>query len=365
MNWSAQDYSFMARAIQLAKHGLYSTHPNPRVGCVIEKNNQIISEGWHAYAGGPHAEVVALNNTDEDLTDATVYITLEPCSHQGKTPPCSNALIERNVKTVIVAMLDPNPLVDSEGLAKLKAANIQTMSGLLEQQAQKLNPGFVKRMKKGLPYVRCKLAMSLDGNIALSNGISSWISSEQSRKDVQYLRAQSSAILTSVNTVIKDDPQLTVRLEQLKDYQPLRVILDSDLTTPIDAKLFSIGGKVVICTTSSNQEKKQSFIDKGIEVISMDEKNGKVDIISTLKWLAEDKEINEVLVEAGSELSGAMIEQNLVDELIVYQANILLGNKAKNLVTLPDLLSMDEGIKLQLKEQRYFGNDQKMIFTLS
>ncbi|MBL1142852.1 MAG: bifunctional diaminohydroxyphosphoribosylaminopyrimidine deaminase/5-amino-6-(5-phosphoribosylamino)uracil reductase RibD [Proteobacteria bacterium] len=351
----------MSRAIQLAKRGRYTCDPNPRVGCVICKEGQVIAEGWHAVSGEAHAEVNALNQCD-DASDSTVYITLEPCSHHGRTPPCVDALINANVKEVIIAMSDPNPLVSGSGINKLEEAGIKVKQGLLEVEAIKLNPGFVKRMTLVKPYVRCKLAMSLDGRTALANGDSQWISSEQSRKDVHRLRAASSAILSTVETVISDDASLNARDLEFDVKQPVRVIIDRQLGISSQAKLFSIAGKVIIYTEKENDERLNELYKVGAEVIFIPASESWLAGVFT--HLAKKYEINEVLVEAGATFSGSLIEAGLVDELVIYMAPILLGDTAQALLKLEPLNKLKQAKKLNLIDVRQCASDIRLTYSL-
>ncbi len=363
MTWQTQDYQFMSRAIQLAKRGRYTCDPNPRVGCVITKNNEIVSEGWHAVSGEAHAEVHALNQCD-DVSNATVYVTLEPCSHHGRTPPCVDALIKAKVKTVIIAMLDPNPVVSGSGVKQLEQSGITVKQGLLEAEANKLNPGFIKRMTSNMPYVRCKMAMSLDGRTALANGDSQWISSAQSRKDVHNLRAASSAVLTTVETVIKDNASLNARNIDFKIKQPLRVIIDRQLKTSVEIKLFSISnntsGSIVIYTESENIERTNELTSAGAEVISLP--TSEVWLKDVFSHMAKEYEINEVVIEAGPTFSGTLLEAGLVDELVIYMAPLLLGDSAQPLLKLKPLEKLSEVIKLELIDVRQFDQDLRLTY---
>ncbi len=333
------DTTFMMRAVTLARRGLYTTQPNPRVGCIIVKNNQVIAEGFHARAGEAHAEIHALQQltTVEDAKGATAYITLEPCCHTGKTPPCTDALIQAGIARVVYGMQDPNPLVSGKGIACLKAANIDVNGPLLEDEVRTLNPGFIKRMQSGMPFVRCKLAMSLDGRTAMASGESQWITGEAAREDVQQLRAQSCAIITGINTILQDDPALTVRSEQLpetaKIKQPLRVVLDRQQRMPTQAKILQQAGDTLVIQHSN-------------------------DLHAVLKMLA-DKPCNEVLIEAGATLAGAFVQQGLVDELIIYMAPTLLGSSARPLLQLP-LDTMSDQIKLHIAEIHQVGCDWRI-----
>lgn len=361
MTWTAEDFQFMSRAIQLAKRGRYTCDPNPRVGCVVSRDNQVISEGWHAVAGEAHAEINALNNSS-DVAGSTVYLTLEPCSHHGRTPPCVEALINAKVTDVIIAMVDPNPLVAGSGIKKLEDAGISVKQGLLEVEARKLNSGFIKRMTQHLPYTRCKMAMSLDGRTALANGESQWISSELSRRDVHRLRAASSAVLTSVETLVKDDASLNARDLDFEFKQAVRVIVDRTLKTPTQAKIFSIPGQIIIYTEDDNDERIHALEKRGAEVVCL---------AKTESWLkdvfmhlANEVEINELMVEAGSTFSGALIEQGLIDELIVYMAPVLLGDDASPLVKLKQLEKLSEAKQLKIIDVRQVGKDLRFTLTL-
>ena len=348
---------YMQHAIRLAKKGLYTTDPNPRVGCVIVKDNEIVGEGWHRYAGEAHAEINALAQAGTKAKDATVYVTLEPCSHTGKTPPCADALIKAGVKKVFAAMQDPNPIVAGEGLNRLQDAGIATEHGLLESQARELNPGFIKRMEKGRPFVRVKLAMSLDGRTAMASGESQWISGEASRNDVQRMRAESSAILTGIDTVLADDPSMNVRLtaQQLDVNavrQPKRIVLDSQFRMPVDAKIFSLEGECIVYTTV-NMDNRNSY---PFIIENCDSRSGKMDLQLLMEDLAK-KEINLLHVEAGSVLCGALLKNDLVDEIIIYMAPHIMGDDAKGLFHLPGLGQMKDRIALDIKDVRSIGKD--------
>lgn len=356
-----QDAVYMTLALELAKNGLYTTSPNPRVGCMLVKDGKIIAKGWHARAGQGHAEVEALKQA-KDAEGATAYVTLEPCSHHGKTPPCCDALIAAGIKRVVVAMQDPNPLVAGNGLKKLQAAGIEVVCGILENEAKALNRGFIKRMLTGKPFVRSKLAMSLDGRTALANGESKWITSAESRQNVQLLRAESCVILTGIDTVLADDPSLNVRLPEEEVLQPVRVILDSQLRIPVTAKMATLPGESWILTCSENQQKQQAREQVGFKVFHLPEKNGRVDLDSVFDFLG-NQQINEVLVEAGAILNGALLEADLVDEWIVYMASCVLGDNGRGLFTLPNLQMMADKKVLQFKDMRRVGTDLKLTLT--
>ncbi len=361
---------WMAQAIQQARKGLYSTHPNPRVGCVIVRNSKVIATGYHAYSGGPHAEVNALADLAGLALEATVYVTLEPCSHTGKTPPCVEALIRAKPKTVVIAMQDPNPQVSGKGIAMLRDSGIEVICDVLKLQAEQLNPGFIKRMTRSLPYVSIKMAMSVDGRIALSNGVSQWVTGPQARNDVQFLRASASAILSTSSTVIADDASLNVRLkptqlnQALPVRQPVRVILDSQLKMSGKEKLFSIPEDIWIFTSRTDYEAKKKFNHSNttIFVVNSDDQ-GHLDLSEVMTKLCE-MEINEVHTECGSKLSGALLEQELVDQLIIYMAPCLLGNTAKGLFELDEYSIMSDRKNLSIEDIRCIGSDIKLTAKL-
>ena len=362
------DYRFMARAIRLARKGLYSTHPNPRVGCVLVRGGEILGEGFHRRAGGPHAEVNALAAAGERARGATAYVSLEPCSHRGRTPPCADALIAAGVGRVVAAMRDPNPLVAGKGLAQLRQAGIQVESGLLESEARALNPGFIKRMSRGLPHLRCKLAMSLDGRTAMASGESKWITSEAARRDVHRLRARSSAVMTGVETVIADDPSLDVRLAppELEGIEsdaelprPLRVVLDSGLRTPPEARMLDLPGQTLILCAHAGDNRRAALEAAGASVAAVGERDGRVDLRAALEYLA-GLEINEVLLEAGPTLAGSALQAGLVDELVIYMAPHLMGDGGKGLFHLPGLERMQERIELDILDVRPIGRDWRI-----
>lgn len=356
---SHRDNLYMQRAINLANRGLFTTDPNPRVGCVLVNGDDIVGEGWHERSGGPHAEINALQQAGIRAKGATAYITLEPCCHTGKTPPCTDALIGAGVVKVIAAMEDPNPLVAGNGFSILKTSGIATECGLLKEEARKLNPGFIKRMEIGLPYVRIKMAMSLDGRTAMSSGESQWITGEAARADVQRLRARSSAILTGIDTVLHDDPSLNVRLDTKapgidgKVRQPMRVVLDSRLRFPPNAQLCNLDddAEIMLITTS---ESRPELPKVQIEQVPANE--GHTDLSAAMGLLAS-KGINEVHVEAGPTLTGAMLSQQLVDEIVIYIAPHLMGNTARSLFHLPGLTEMKDRIRIEILDIRSVGKD--------
>jgi len=355
----------MARAQQLAVRGLYTTDPNPRVGCVLAHDDHVVGEGWHVAAGGPHAEVIALEAAGDRARDATVYVTLEPCCHRGRTPPCTQALIDAGVARVVCAMRDPNPQVAGRGLAALEAAGLEI--GRLDVTggpARMLNVGFVKRMRTGRPWVRVKLAMSLDGRTALASGESRWITGEAARADVHRWRARSSCILTGRGTVAADDPSLTVRLpdaeqKRLGERRPWIAIVDSRLETPPAARLFDLHERVVIFCREQPAERAAALRGRGAEIVETAAGNGGVDLAAVLAALGE-REVNEVHLEAGPTLCGRLIDDGLADELLVYQAPQLLGNDARGAFTLSPLASMEQRHRLHIGETRRVGEDLRI-----
>lgn len=367
MNNPVADHAFMAQALRLAERGIYTAHPNPRVGCVVVKEGKVVGEGWHARTGQPHAEIHALKQAGEQAKGATAYVTLEPCSHRGRTPPCAEALIQAGVKKVVAAMQDPNPRVAGQGLEILQQAGIEVSSGLMSAQAEALNPGFVMRMRKGRPLVRCKLAMSLDGRTAMSSGESKWITGDAARQDVHRLRARSSAVVTGIGTLLSDDPSLTVRLNEEAPeggwIQPLRVVLDSNLSMPATAKMLQMPGRTLVITACKEKDIQQRLSDAGAEILLSPAADGSIDLSELMKYLAETEEMNEVLLETGATLSGAMLNANLVDEIIVYMAPHLMGNNARGLFNLPGLESMEKRIDLEIKDIRPVGKDWKIVAT--
>ena len=357
------DIQHMQRAIKLAEKGLYTTDPNPRVGCVIVKEGRVIGEGWHQRSGEGHAEVNALAALTENANNATAYVTLEPCSHFGRTPPCCIALKEAGVSAVKVAMKDPNPAVAGRGLTYLREAGIIVDVGICEKEAEALNPGFIKRMTCGRPWVRLKVAMTLDGRTALASGESQWITDEGARRDVQFWRARSSAILTGIGTVLSDDPSLNVRLDSKTlnvngaVRQPLRVVVDTNARISADAKLLNIPGETLIYSNDT-----AAVQNTAIKTIALPtEKNGKLSLQALLEDLA-DKDVNELLVEAGSILCGAFLSQNLVDELICYVAPIAFGNSGRGAFETPTLLEMKDRFEFNLVTMTQIGDDIRLIY---
>ncbi|WP_017937423.1 bifunctional diaminohydroxyphosphoribosylaminopyrimidine deaminase/5-amino-6-(5-phosphoribosylamino)uracil reductase RibD [Zestomonas thermotolerans] len=361
------DARYMARALELARRGLYSTHPNPRVGCVLVRDGQVVGEGWHVRAGEPHAEVHALRQAGDRARGATAYVTLEPCSHHGRTPPCAEALVDAGVARVVAAMQDPNPQVSGRGLLRLAEAGIAVHSGVLEREARDLNLGFIKRMETGLPYVRVKLAMSLDGRTAMASGESQWITGPAARGEVQRLRARSSVVLSGADTVLTDRARLTVRAEELGlsaeqtalalTRPPLRVLVDGRLRVPLDAPFYQAGAALVAtCAAAAARDR---FLAEGHELLAVPGSNGHVDLRKLLVELAA-RGANEVLVEAGPRLAGAFARQGLVDEYQLFVAPKFLGSSARPLLELP-LARMVEAQDLEIRDIRAVGDDWRII----
>ncbi|MEJ2106676.1 MAG: bifunctional diaminohydroxyphosphoribosylaminopyrimidine deaminase/5-amino-6-(5-phosphoribosylamino)uracil reductase RibD [Acidiferrobacteraceae bacterium] len=352
------DARYMGRALMLARRGLYTTEPNPRVGCVLVRDGEIVGEGWHERAGEPHAEINALRAAGERARGATAYVSLEPCSHHGRTPPCADALIEAGVVRVVAAMQDPNPQVAGQGLERLRVAGIEASSPLMEGEARRINPGFVSRMRRQRPYVRVKLAVSLDGRTAMANGESKWITGEAARRDVQRLRAQSSAILTGVGTVVADDPSLNVRAFDI-GRQPLRVVVGANLSTPADARLLSLEGETLIVTASEDADRAEELVNAGAEVLCLSSGVNSVDLHALFAHLAA-REINEVLVEAGATTCGGLLAAGLVDELVVYLAPHVMGHQGRGMFFLPGLNEMAQRMQLTIEDVRAVGEDWRI-----
>lgn len=362
------DSRMMARALQLAYKGLYTTEPNPRVGCVLVLEGEVVGEGWHVQAGEGHAEVNALAQAGSRARGATAYVTLEPCSHTGKTPPCAEALIEAGVARVVAAMQDPNPLVSGQGLARLREAGIEVECGLLEAEARALNPGFIKRMQTGMPFVRIKLAMSLDGRTAMASGESQWITGPDARADVQRLRARSGAVISGADAVLQDDSALTVRAAELglpeaeaaaaAARQPLRVLVDGRLRVPLENRLFREAGPLLVACRLL-RGRVQGYVFAGAELLTLpDAAQEHVDLKALLEELAK-RGCNEVLVESGASLAGAFLNAGLVDEIVVYMAPRLLGSRARPLLELP-FDNMAEAMQLDVTDMRVVGRDWRI-----
>ncbi|HSO06534.1 MAG TPA: bifunctional diaminohydroxyphosphoribosylaminopyrimidine deaminase/5-amino-6-(5-phosphoribosylamino)uracil reductase RibD, partial [Pelomicrobium sp.] len=342
--FSAADHVHMARALQLAARGLCTTNPNPRVGCVIVKDGHVVGEGWHQRAGTPHAEIHALQAAGESARGATVYVTLEPCSHHGRTPPCAEALVQAGVGRVIAAMGDPNPLVGGGGIAMLTLAGIEARVGLMEDEARALNPGFISRMTRQRPWLRLKTASTLDGKTALANGVSQWITGEAARADVQRWRARACAILTGSGTVLADNPRMNVRDFEI-DRQPLRVVVDSRLRTPPDAAILP----ALVACHAAPADARAALESAGAEVVELPGGDGRVDLAALLTLLAQ-RGVNELHVEAGAALNGALLAAGLVDEWIAYLAPIAVGDDARGLFAHPPLATLAEAAHFRLAD---------------
>lgn len=360
--FSAADHEFMARALRLAESGLYSATPNPRVGCVLVRDDTVVGEGWHEKAGGPHAEVHALQSAGDLAKGATAYVTLEPCSHHGRTPPCCEALLAAGIGRVVAAMQDPNPLVAGQGLAWLRDAGLAVDSGLLANEARELNIGFVSRMERGRPWVRLKAAASLDGRTALENGSSQWITGPDARRDGHRWRARACAILTGIGTVRDDDPQLTVR-DVETGRQPLRVVVDSRLEIDPSARILQ-GERVLVVAAVENHLLASIIEARGAEVIFLPNDAGKVDLQALMRELAK-RGINELHVEAGFKLNGSLLREGLVDELLLYLAPSLIGDASRGLFNLPALDDLAEKRALQWRDVRQVGSDLRVVARLT
>lgn len=366
--YSAVDHQFMSEALAEAQKALYLANPNPRVGCVIVKDGTVIGRGFTQEVGGPHAEVQALADLQSQGYSAegsTVYVTLEPCNHTGRTPPCVDALIAAKPAKVVVAMMDPNPLVSGKGLERLKAAGIDVSCGLLESEAKILNRGFISRMTRSLPWVRMKIAASLDGKTALPDGRSQWITGALARADGHHWRAQACAIVTGVGTVKEDDPSLNVR-DVVTQRQPWRIIIDSKLETPLTAKILSNptsqSGVLIVCANLNNQamqDKARVFQERGIEVVAMANAFDKVDLPALFSYLAKEREMNEIHIEAGFKLNGSMLREGCVDELLIYYAPFFMGDGI-GMANVSPLAFLDGREEWQIVDQSLFGPDLRL-----
>ena len=377
--FSKEDHLYMQRAISLAKRGHYTTSPNPRVGCVLVKNNQVIGEGFHQKAGCGHAEVNALlacRQSKKSPQGATAYVTLEPCSHFGQTPPCANGFVEAGIKHVVIAMVDPNPKVSGKGINMLEKAGITTSTGLLETDAMELNKGFISLMTTGRPYVRCKLAASLDGKTAMANGESKWITSPEARKNVQKLRAQSCAVISGADSVLTDDAKMNVRYQELGELQkcfsedqlrqPTRVIIDSKNRLTPDLAIFELESPIILIRTKIKKITLWPHFVEQLQCPSIENEIGeeKVNLAELLVLLAK-RGLNDVLIESGGQLAGAFIEQNLVNELILFQAPKLMGAEGKSLVQLPSITDLSSVKKLSINDIIMVGPDIRITATFN
>lgn len=356
------DYEYMSRALKLARRGLYTAHPNPRVGCVLVRDGRVVGEGWHRKTGEAHAEIVALEAAGADARGATVYVTLEPCSHQGKTPPCTDALIAAGVKEIVAAMVDPDCRVSGDGHGTLEDAGIRVRKGLLEEQAASLNAGFLSRMRRGRPFVRLKIAASLDGKTAMADGESQWITGEAAREDVQRLRASSGAVLVGIGTVLADDPALTVRLEDIDNdgMQPLRVVLDSRLRMPPSAKMLSLPGSTAIFCADDRNKKALTAAGASVHVVSAVDDG--LDAEAVLRELAA-LGINDVLAEPGPTLAGSMLTSGLVDELVIYKAPHIMGSETRAMFVTPGWRGIGDRLSVEIVDVRKIGSDLRITAT--
>ncbi len=357
MDFSRSDREYMGRALALAGRALYTTSPNPRVGCVLVKNGEVVGEGWHEAAGQAHAEINALRQAGEGSRGATAYVTLEPCNHQGRTPPCTDALIAAGVARVVAAMQDPNPLVSGQGFARLAQAGIQVDQGLLGNEARDLNIGFVSRMTRHRPWVRMKIAASLDGRTALANGKSQWITSQAARDDGHHWRARACAVLTGIGTLRADDPQLNVRAVQTPR-QPLKVLIDSRLEAPLEAKIFQ-SGTTLVFAGGPHPERAAALSARGAQIVVLPNANGKVELPDMLEELSR-RGINELHVEAGSKLNGSLLREGCVDELLVYFAPLLIGDAGQAMFHLPEVIELAKAQRLTIAEVVPIGDDVRI-----
>jgi diaminohydroxyphosphoribosylaminopyrimidine deaminase/5-amino-6-(5-phosphoribosylamino)uracil reductase len=357
--FSKADCELMARALVLARRGIYSAHPNPRVGCVLVRGGEIVGEGWHRKTGEAHAEVLALQDAGDAANDATAYVTLEPCAHHGKTAPCSKALIDAGISDAVVAMQDPFREVNGDGIGLLEEAGIPVRVGLMSNEAARLNEGFISRVTRHRPFVRLKVAASIDGCTAMADGESQWITGPEARTDVQRLRASSGAVLTGIGTVVADDPSLTVRDDSIKDdgIQPMRVILDNHLRMPVSAQMLQLPGKTaVFCTADGNRD----LLEKaGALVYLVSGQDGRVDLREVLAALAEEG-VNDVLVEAGHTLAGSFLSAGLVDELVIYQSPHIMGSETQGMFSTPGWRQMSQRMQLVITDVRRVGADTRI-----
>jgi diaminohydroxyphosphoribosylaminopyrimidine deaminase / 5-amino-6-(5-phosphoribosylamino)uracil reductase len=364
MTFTAEDHAFMSRALALTERGRDTATPNPSVGCVIVKGGRIIGEGWHERAGEPHAEAHALRACADSPEGATVYVSLEPCAHQGRTPPCADALVAARVARVVAAIEDPNPLVHGSGATRLRDAGIRVDVGLMAAQAEEAHRGFLHRMRLGRPLMRIKSAASLDGRIALANGESQWITGEAARRDAHALRARSCAMLTGIGTVLSDDPELTVRHVPCAR-QPRRVVIDSRLDIPATAKILQ-GAPPIIFTVSPDEAKRRALEAIGVEVVAAPtdtRKPGKTDLAAIARELAA-RGFNEVTIEAGAKLNGSFLAAGVIDEIVLYLAPMLLGDSAQGLFALPELASLDAAVRVRIADVRAVGTDLRVTARL-
>lgn len=368
MTTQTDDIVWMQRALHLAHQGMFTASPNPRVGCVVVKHGQCVGEGWHPGAGQPHAEVFALRTAGAQAVGATAYVTLEPCSHFGRTPPCADALIAAGVARVVMACEDPNPLVAGTGMARLRAAGIEVVSGVLAAEAEALNVGFMQRMRTGRPWVRAKLAHSLDGRTAMASGESFWITGTAARADVQYWRARSCALLTGADTLLTDQARMVVREDLLAQrwpdhpevQNPWRGVVDSRLRLPADHPFFNAPQAMLFTSAQYSETELAPYRERGVTVLSCAVVGGHLDLRDVLQQLMAVQPVNEVLIEAGAELTGAFFRANLINEFVFYSAPCLLGSAGRPLLALP-IDRMVDAVSLEVHDRRQFGDDQRVI----
>ncbi len=354
----------MAHALRLARNGRYTAHPNPMVGCVLVRDGETVGQGWHHRAGAAHAEINALDDAGDKARGATAYVTLEPCSHHGKTPPCTAALIDAGIAEAVVGLADPHPAVDGQGIAALAAAGIPVRTGLMQGGVEALLRGFLSRVRRKRPFVTLKIAASLDGGIAMTSGESQWITGRAARADVQRLRGRSGAVMTGVGTMLADDPSLTVRdaVVDTGDRQPLRVVVDSGLRMPTSARMLTLpGATVVFCHRTGNE---QALRDAGAEVAAVGSAGDRVDLAAVLHDLAE-REVNDLLVEAGPTLAGALLTQNLVDELVIYQSPHIMGSETRRMFRTPGWTGLADRRELKISDVRRVGGDTRITARIA
>lgn len=356
--FSPADHEFMGQALLLAERGLYTTTPNPRVGCVVVKDGAVVGTGWHEKAGMPHAEVLALKAAGERVRGATLYLNLEPCSHHGRTPPCVDAIIAAGVKRIVAAIQDPNPKVAGKGFAKLRAAGVAVEHGLKEDEARELNIGFFVRMTRGRPWVRMKIAASLDGRTALANGKSQWITGESARTDGHRWRARACAVLTGFGTVRDDNPQLNVRGVDTPR-QPLKIVVDSKFETSPSARLLR-EGKTLVAGAVNDAKKIAALEAVGAETVIIPNAGGKVELFKLMEELAR-RELNEIHVEAGTKLNGSLLQAGVVDELLVYLAPSVIGDAGRGMFSLPELTELSQATGLKIREVERIGADIRVL----
>lgn len=371
-----QDHYWMDQALALARKGKYSTRPNPAVGCVIVRDGVLVGQGWHPKAGQPHAEVFALREAGERAQGSTAYVTLEPCSHYGKTPPCADALVAAGVARVVIAMQDPNPQVCGQGSARLLSAGVEVCENVRANEAAALNQGFIKFMQSQKPFVRLKLASSVDGRTAMASGESIWITGDTARQEVHKLRARHGAIVTGIGTVLADDPSMNVRLpDAVKSdlgltealCHPIRVVLDPNLSMPLDAKMLGLAGRTLLMTSAQTVQTNRSLVDSllaaGFEVVAVKAQDDLLDLESVLDYLAKEEQVFDVMVESGASVAGAFVEAGLVDELHWFVAPHLMGHRGKPLLVLPQINAMQDRVQLKSESVQQVGEDWHFVFS--